>query len=691
MLYHNLSNGRTGVDVQQLVCTLHHAVDIRLLERAWQVVTNRHQALRSRFRWIDVERPCQEFCESVPICIEQHDWQGLSPADFDARLATYLTHDRLRDFDLTSPPLFRLASIQTDIENYTIVWTLHHLIADGRSLPIIINEVFRVCDALHAGEECQLEPPAPYADFLTWLQQKDWSSAETYWRSILHGFTNCTRIAVDRSPHFESNPAADTSFSRHQIFVSDMLTSQLVELAKSLDVTINTLIQGAWGLLLARYSGEDDVVFGATRACRHSNVPQATNTVGMFINTLPVRIQLQAAMSVSDYLKGLRSQHLAVREFELTPLAKVREWSGVPGNIPLFESLLVFENYDLEETLQTQGGKWLDRQFRLVLQTGFPLTVACSLSKKLKLCISYDRNRFDVPVIARMIEHLRTLLEGMTIHSQGRLQDIPMVTADESHRLLLEWNDSSREYPRELPVQSLFERQAEKTPDAVAIINQNVPVSYSQLNARAEDVATALQQLGIIPEQPIGLWGERSVDSIVALIGILKAGAAYVPIPVDAPLKRIKTIIADAGLQYVVSADSPDWLPEIGTIKWVSTSVASSVHRPARNDTNRPAGDAIACIIYTSGTTGAPKGACVTHRGLVNLMTHRTQNQFRSGDFEVAPLTAPMHFDGSIVQLFSPLMTGGTLVIADTMKDLIDSPWYDRLTALTAHHRWWLS
>ena len=360
------------------------------------------------------------------------------------------------------------------------------------------------------------------------------------------------------------------------------------------------------------------------------------------------------------------------------------------------------------------GGAWTRREFRTHEQTGFPLTVAATLGTELAVRICSDESRFDGPAVKRMAGHLRTLVEQILEDPGRRLSKLAMLTAAERRQLLVDWNDTRADYPRDRLIHELFEQQAELTPDAIALAGESEETSYRETSARADAVADALRRLGTAPEEPVGLWGSGSLDAIVGMLGIFKAGAAYVPLPVDAPHVRIRAILSDAGIRRVVRCALPPWPVECGPVRLLDLNGlpglrarTEAVSRLSQSGQSLPeqglprkTPDALhedlaiartppvfradlACIIYTSGTTGEPRGACVRHRGLVNLLTFRTRVQFRPGDFRVAPLTAPIHFDASLVQIFSPLITGGTLVLARTPDELTASPWYARLTALT--------
>lgn len=463
MLLHHLAGGERGVDVEQMICVLPEEVDAGAMTRAWQATVDRHQALRLSFDWS--ASPAQQVV-NAPWSVELPitDWRGMSSDDQNRRLRSFLQEDRRRGFALGKSPLVRLALFRMGDRDYQLVWTFHHAILDGRSFTLLLEEIFARYDSLTAGGE-PLAPaanPPPFAAYISWLvSNRDEGAERRFWTDKLAGFTSPTPITV--APAGGAAPAAAAGAEHHgsvETRLSRESTDRLRELAESCDVTIGTLVQAAWALLLHRYSGQDDVLFGTTRACRHVPVEAARETIGVFINTLPLRVQIDATASVREFLQNVRERFVDVRPFEHTPLANVHAWSAVTHGAPLFESALVFENYDLTESFQARGGRWTRRAFRLHEQTNFAVTLYGYAGTRLRLKVSFAYERLSPAAARRLLGHLRTILTSLTEDPDRKVADVALLTAEENNQLITEWNDTGTPFPDDTCTHAMIEAQA---------------------------------------------------------------------------------------------------------------------------------------------------------------------------------------------------------------------------------------
>ena len=462
MLFHAVSGGDPGIDIEQVVAILHEPLDEAQFVRAWQRVAERHPVLRSRFRWEGVAEPMQDVVDRVQIPVERSDWRALAETERQHRFQALLDQDRARGFDLGQAPLMRLALVRAAEREHWVVWTFHHALLDGRSYPLVLREIFAFYEAFSRGDDADLPLPRPYREHIEWLRKLDLGAAKSYWQGVLSGFRAPTPLVVELDR--EAEYVTGQVWGSHKIRLPTPITTALRERARQASVTLNNLLQGAWALLLHRYSGEPDIVFGATRACRRSGVAGADDMVGLFINTLPIRVRIDPEARLAPWLQQLRAQQVALREYEHTPLVKVQGWSDAPRGMPLFESILVFENHTLDAQLRALGEAWSERRFLNFGQAGFPLALIAWGGDELVLQIDYSRRRFADDVVARMLGHLQTLLEGMAAHPQARLRDLPLLTAAERRQLLFEWNDTDTDPPADALLHNLFEAQAARTP-----------------------------------------------------------------------------------------------------------------------------------------------------------------------------------------------------------------------------------
>ncbi|OYV15456.1 MAG: amino acid adenylation domain protein, partial [Methylococcaceae bacterium NSP1-2] len=400
---------------------------------------------------------------------------------------------------------------------------------------------------------------------IDWLQNQDLVAAKAYWQKTLCGFTAPTSLGVE---HVHSEMKA--TYARHALIFSTEQTQDLQTFVKQQQLTLNTLLQGVWALLLSRYSGESDIVFGTTVSGRPAELSGVEFMVGLFINSLPVRVQVSPETSAVTWLKTLFEQNQELRRYEYTPLVDIQGWSDVPRGTALFDSLLVFENYPIDAALTganaggVQHAGLVIENIATMDYTSYPLTVSAFPSNQFKLEITYDCQRFDDSAIARMLGHLEQLITAIVKQPDSRLCDLSLLTAAEYQQLIVTNNSTAMDYlsfPRSsvgmnpAPLQrcetqsflhQLFEQQVIKTPDAIALVFGNQQLSYDALNQRANQVAHYLLTLGIRPDDSVAVCMERSVDMIVGVLGILKAGGAYLPLDPNYPAERLTYMLNDA-------------------------------------------------------------------------------------------------------------------------------------------------
>lgn len=676
MLFNSLYAQQSGVDIEQVICLLDE-LDVLAFQKAWQKVVARHPVLRTSFDWVDNCEPLQCVHQQVSIPVEQQDWCGLSDEEQSQKLSFFLERDRTLGFNLSIPPLMRLALFRVKESTYQFVWTFHHAILDGRSLTTILKEVFTIYDAWSRGEDAQLPQSRAFRDHIEWLQQQDWSKSENYFRQLLKGFTAPTPLLVSTP---DSN---NDGFGQQEIRLSKKITSMLQSLAQDNQLTLNTFIQGAWAMLLSRYSGESDVVFGSTRACRYSSVADAQSMVGLLINTLPVRVTVTSTQPFLPWLKELRSNWVALRDYEHTPLVNIQGWSDIERGTSLFNSILMFENQELNSALDSLGNKWKNLNFSLEEQTNFPLTLLAYGSQELLLKLKYARSSFDDAKITRMLGHLETLLSSMAVEPWQCLGELPLLTASERYQMLTSWNSTEANYQKQLCIHQLFEAQVELTPDALAVVFGNEQLTYWELNSKANQLAHHLKQLGVKPGVLVGVYLERSLEMIPAVLGILKAGGAYVPLEPSFPSSRIQLLLSSLEINCLVTQTGllhsihsmESQLPALQNLICIDTQHAKSVelhnHQKVWDYTdlqqlkseNLPlsgTSDDIAYVIFTSGSTGTPKGVVVRHEPVINLIEWVNKTFNVNSDDRVLFITS-LCFDLSVYDIFGLLAAGGSI------------------------------
>ncbi|HEX8177814.1 MAG TPA: amino acid adenylation domain-containing protein [Pyrinomonadaceae bacterium] len=640
-----------------------------MFTQAWQMVLSRHSILRTSFHWEDISKPLQVVHKSAELAVDRRDWRELSRDEQQEWLKVYLEEDRQKGFELSKPPLMRLSLIRLSDDVHQFIWSHHHLLLDGWSFPILLKEVFDFYKANTQGSPLHTERPRPYRDYIAWLQHQDLSLAASYWQHYLRGFTAPTILGPDQAPGIGS-PIKEEDYDRQQTVISQELVTQSQALARRHRLTVNTLVQGAWALLLSRYSGDEDVVFGVSVSGRPAEIEGVEQMVGLFINTLPVRVRVRKEEKVIEWLERLQAEQVEQRQYEYSPLVEVQGWSEVQRGRALFESILAFENYRVDEVLREKAVGLRISNIRQFSRTNTALAVQALLGQELIFRITYDRRRFDKETIKRMLTHFEILLGGMTANPNSNLSDLPLLSKEEEHQLLYDWNSTFSDVPT-LCIHQLFEAQAERTPDATALVYEEERLSYRELNERANRLGRYLREMGVGAEVLVGLMMERSVEMVVGVLGVMKAGGAYVPLDPSYPQERLSFMLEDSAVPILLTQERllenlPSHWGQVICVDsdWEMISQESADNLPLGNST-----DNVAYVIYTSGSTGKPKGVAVQHTGFSNMIATMRQA------FEVQPedrlaQLASFSFDASVFEMVLCFSAGATLVLGDAESTL---------------------
>lgn len=664
MIYHTLYAPASGVFINQLVCIFKGKFDTQLFVRAWEMAAAHYPVLRTAFIWEKLEEPLQFSSAKVTIPYEEVDWRDHTVIEQEALTEAYLLAARQKGFDLRDAPLLRLALMRLSDDLYQCVWSFHHLLLDGWSVSMLLEEVLRVYDSLRAGHE-NVRPSerASSAGYLAWLERQDTNRARVFWQRYLTGITSPTALVKDRS--IEPAEMFSGTWGRQRRHLTTEETDALKDFAKQHQLTLNTLIQGAWGMLLSRYGNEETVVFGQVVAGRPSSLAGSNSMLGLFINTLPVRMDVPSSTAPIIWLKGLQRDSTELREYEYSSLMSIQQWSQLPSHVPLFESVLVFENYPIGESLTKYDGEFSIHAVRALEQTNYPLTVIIVPGTELSLEIIYSEAMFDAQTIERMLVHVQSLLMRLSDNTAATLAELSPLTAAERHCLLFEWNNTVPTRPAEQCIAELFESQAASTPEAVALRYGREVVTFAELNHRANQLAGHLRREGVKLEDVVGLLVERSIDAVVAILGVLKAGGAYLPLDPAAPAQRLQSILDEAQAGIVITHRTfADALPQKERLAIISLDDqwGEIAREDANNRTSGAGADNLACIIYTSGSTGTPKGVAQTQGALLNRFKWMWEAYPFQPD-EVCCQKTSLTFVDSVWETLGPLLRGIPLVI----------------------------
>ena len=661
MLFHCLYAPDASVYFEQSLFTVKGQLDAAAFEAAWERVIQRHSILRTAFLWEDLDKPLQAVYRQVDLEVTKQDWRALITDQRESRLQSFIEADRNRGFILDKAPLMRLALLRFGADEYKFLFSRHHMVLDRWSRALLLKDFFSIYDALSEGREPTLPAPIPYGNYIAWLGRQDTKSAEHFWRRTLAGFTEPTAFAAVRN---STEPVEEGKYyADRRTQLSEAATNNLREFARRHRLTLNTLVQAAYALLLSRYSGADDVVFGVTSAGRPATLDSVESMVGLFINTLPLRTAIESHQPLLSWLKELQSKQTELQQYEYSSLLDIQGWSEVPRGVALFDSILVFENLPVDSEHGAPDSKVEFREVRGIgSATGYPLTILTSPGQRLSIQAVYDRSRYHIDVIDNLLVHLQTLLENLPSAAETPVSRLPLLTQAELKQILVDWNDTAVA-SGEVSIQKRFETQVERTPEGVALIFDSQQISYRELNSRSNQLAHYLRRLGVGPDVKAGICIDRSLEMVIGMLAIIKAGGAYVPLDPEYPHERLRFMVEDAECSVLLTKKGIlSGLPETGIATFYCDIDWDKVARESEdNPQNDTAGENLMYVIYTSGSTGQPKGVAMTNRAVANLLSWQVEQvgltPARTLQF------APLAFDVSFQEIFSTWCSGGTLVL----------------------------
>jgi amino acid adenylation domain-containing protein/non-ribosomal peptide synthase protein (TIGR01720 family) len=672
-----------GLYINQVAMTI-EGLDPERLTGAWRAVSDRHAILRSAFLWQGLPgEPLQVVRRRAPVPIrilEQGDPEVVA------------AEDRRRGFDLSQAPLQRVSLVRVsqgdgEAASWRLIWTNHHLLLDGWSSSRLIAEVLR---AYHGAS------PAPvgrqYRDYIAWLMERDRAGSEAFWRTRLADIDTPTRLAEALAPERHGETG-------HQVIsraVDAGTMDRLQAFARSERITLNTLVQGAWALLLARWTGQDRVCFGATVAGRPSDLSGVEEMLGLFINTLPVVVTRDPKVSLGDWLRDLQALNAALREHEATSLVDIQRWAGLPGQA-LFDSIVVFENYPVQQTLEETGVGLRFGPIAHRSATNYPVTLVASGDARLDLSLGYDADVVGSSAAEGLLRDLCQVLQVLVEDPSRPLGALDLLDASE-RSVLAAWGQGvvvPSSGPSSGSVVSGIAAQAERRPGGLAVLAGETRISHGALNAASEDLAHRLRGLGVGPEVVVGLALPRSPDLVVAQLAVLKAGGVNLPLDMTLPVARLGHMLADSGAALVVTTtDRLEGLPpEVPRTYCLDGAEAASPLLDADTPLPMPRPEHLAYLVYTSGSTGEPKGVGVSHGALAMHCAAASTLYGWTPDDRLLQFVSP-GFDVAQECWVLPLLNGGALVLpeaedlsAEAMIDLIERQGVTALCLPMAYQR----
>lgn len=683
ILFHSVYDPSSHDYFGQLGFTFHEALEVPAFEKAWKRLVERHAVLRTFFIWEGLKEPVQVVRETVDVVIEQLDWRTVPITEQQSRLDSFLKADQGRGLDLGRAPLMRLTLVRFQENEYRFIWSHHHILLDGWSAPIVLNELLELYVGYRDGKELRLDTPRPYRDYIVWLSKQDLKKAENHWRTLLADFQDPVALGIEKRVQRENNPQQSPAPAGDQVVeVSGELLNRLQELGRKQHVTLNTIVQGAWAILLNAYSGKADLVYGATVSGRPADLEGADGIVGLFINTLPVRLKMDAEDSVLDLLQKVQEQQVEMRQYEYSRLVDIQAWSNIRGRVSLFDTIFVFENYPVRKISDETNGALKVGDLTFHQKTNYSLTVAAGLSDKLTLRALYSTEKYASGAIGQLLRHFVNVLQEIVQSPLQQISNVQVMCQDEREKILHRWNSRSSEYPRDISIARQFEELVDLYHDQIAIVTEDEQLTYKELDERANQLAHYLDARGVGPEHAVGLCVERNAGIVVGLLAILKAGGAYLPLDGSYPAERLKYMLNDSGTRVILTESkfiAKIAQPGVNLVIMDQAQDAIAVCSKERLSC-RASSNNLAYLIYTSGSTGRPKGVMVHHRSLSNLARAQV-DAFRITPESQVLQFASFSFDASVSEIFTALLAGATLHLAHS-ENLRPGP--DLFTVLQA-------
>jgi len=649
-----------------IVINLQGCVNLSALQDSLNEIIRRHEVLRTSFTLVD-EQPVQVINQAEPINLIVEDLRGIPEGERDRTVQHLASEFAQQPFDLSARSLLRAKIWQINEKNYYLIVTLHHIIADGWSIGVLIEELTALYEAFSGGKPSPLvELPIQYGDFVNW--QRKWLDSKriqpllTYWKQKLQGELPVLNLLTDRP----RPPVQTFKGAQAKLVFSQTLKKQLKNLSRQQGVTLFMTLLTAFKILLYRYTGQTDILVGSPIANR--NRAEIESLIGFFVNVLVLRTDLSGDLSFQDLLARVKSTALEAYVHQDLPFEKLVEELQPSRDLsynPLFQVMFVLQNVPKPNLSLSDVSVSYEEGYNGTSKFDLTLFMEDSEQGLVATC-EYNRDLFNADTITRMLGHFQTLLESIVRDPEQCISGLQLLTPPEFQQLLVEWNDTKTDYPPDKCIHQLFEEQVEKTPSDIAVIFENQQLSYRELNNRANQLAHYLQQLGVKPDIMVGICVERSIEMVVGLLAIMKAGGAYMPLDPAYPKERLAFTLADSQVSVLLAHthlinDLPSHSAQLVCIDTDSTAFADY---SSENIVDNVKPENLAYVIYTSGSTGKPKGVQIPHSAVVNFLSTMRQIPGLVKEDVLLSVTT-LSFDIAALELYLPLIVGSRLVLVN--------------------------
>jgi len=650
MLFHSVRTPEAGYYFEQVTFGVPGFFDPGLLQRAWNHVVRRHQILRASFVWEKVAKPVQVVRRKADMPVQFLDWSFKREQEQSASLQQFLLADRERAFDLTDAPLMRVALIRLKPRFFQFVASFYHGILDGWSLNLLFREFLDIYQTLEAGKIPNLEPPPRFSSFIAWLKAQDLVQAESFWREYLAGYAGPVPLPMDRGAALGLQ--ADQGVEHLVVNLPESLSTALSAAARRFKVTLNVVLQTAWAILLARHTADEDVVFGIVVSGRPSQLADVEQIIGLFINTLPVRIRAGAGRATNELLAEMQANQIAAREVDYCALADIQSWSDAVNGERLFDTLFIFEN------LPGSGGVGTVSAFAFE-RTNYPLTMLIAPGTRISLKALYTIPRLERAEISKLLTQYQTILEQIVDRPESRVGDFSLLSKADLAMF-------EREVGNAIPdarLETIWAERLARHPDDIALIDGETGTSVAELDRQSTRLAQCLWESGARQGDVIAIFLPSSTDLVASMLACLKCGAAFLLLDPSYPVERLRMMITQTGTRCLVARDAAKLsLPNDGSHTVISPDQVEDGSFTLFVSSSGP--DDAAYVIFTSGSSGTPKGVVQTHRATLN----RLDWMWRTYPFienDVCCQKTALGFVDVIWELLGPVLGGVPLVILD--------------------------
>ncbi|AIG26727.1 amino acid adenylation domain-containing protein [Brevibacillus laterosporus] len=656
MLLHYLMDRDSEAYVEQMTMTVVGELDVALFAASMEKLVERYDILRTIFIYEEVEEPLQVVLQQRPAEVIHKNLSQMLETEQIAYIEAWKKQDRDRKFDLSKDVLMRVAILTNAPQAHTIIWSFHHILMDGWCVGILFRDFARIYLALRDGHPLPDDTPPAYTDYIQWLQEQDQQQAATFWSEYLDDYEHQAILPVYRSDSEgkkrESNEKSYT-----------IPTAKLQELANHLQVTLNTVFSTAWGLLLQRMNNVDDVVFGTVVSGRPAEVSGIEDMVGLFINTIPKRIKSEGNQSIAELLQEVQRSTLESDPHSYLALSEIQKKSELKKD--LFSHIFVFENYPADQAFAQAGEEtklgFSIKDVEISEQTEFDFMAVVIPDEMATLKLQYNALVYQEETVDQLATYFLRILQQIADNPNAVVDGIELLSQTERDRLLTEFNRTQAGYPSTKTIHGLFEEQVARHPERIAVVSGEQTITYRELNERANQLARLLQSRGVVSESIVGIMLDRSIDMVVSIMAVLKAGGAYLPINPEYPQERITYLLMDSKPEVIIThpalagALSDSW-------QLVTISDEAIEHYDTSNLNGFDSPEQLAYIIYTSGSTGEPKGVMIEHKNVVRLL-HNDRNLFEFDHNDVWALFHSFSFDFAVWEMYGALLYGGKLVL----------------------------